>query len=161
MTRQARAFTSKDLHLSTLRSLITALGMVFCTGSALAQESTSQVVRRQAPPGITTAFYSCLDNAGSDPGALGACINVEKGKQDARLNTSYKTLIAKLGGKQRQNLVSAERDWLAFDKSSSTVEASLYPDETIADLQVAQGEIFRLCDRANVLGRYLMLANDL
>lgn len=68
---------------------------------------------------------------------MGGCINQEKGKQDARLNTSYKALLAKLGGKERQYLVTAERDWLAFHKTSDALEASLYPDETIADLQVA------------------------
>lgn len=92
---------------------------------------------------------------------MGGCINQEKGKQDARLNASYKALVAKLGGKEKQYLVTAERDWLALHKSSGALEASLYPDERIADLQVAQGELFRLCERANVPERYLAIAADL
>lgn len=147
--------------METFRHLLIALSMVFCTGSALAQESTSQVIRREAPPGIAAIFYSCVDKAGSDPVTTGGCINQEKGKQDARLNASYKALLAKLGGKERQYLVTNERDWLALQKSSGALEALLYPDETIADLQVAQGELFRLCERANAIERYLAIASDL
>lgn len=147
--------------MHVVKTLTVALVLLGLTLSASASETTSQVVRSQAPKGINAAFYTCIDKAGSDTGALGNCINAEKARQDARLNTTYKALTAKLSGKAKDNLVAAERSWLDLQKSSSIFEASLYPDETAADLQVAQSEVFRLCERANVLDKYLSIANNL
>lgn len=129
--------------------------------AASAAESTAQVIKRQAPTGITPAFFTCIDEAGSNPGGSGSCINAEKSRQDARLNASYKALMAKLGSKAKENLVIAERNWIALQKSNNAFEASLYPDETVADLQVAQSEAFRICERANALDKYLTVANEL
>ena len=144
-----------------VKTLALSFALVGFAATASAAESTSQVIRSQAPQGITQSFYACVDKAGSDQGALGNCINAEKARQDGRLNTTYKALTSKLSGKARENLVAAERSWLALQQASNTFEASLYPDETIADLQVAQSEVFRLCERANALDKYLMVANDL
>jgi len=147
--------------MHTVKTFALAFALIAAAGSAAASESTSQVIRSQAPQGITQSFYGCIDKAGSDQGALGNCINAEKARQDGRLNASYKALTAKLSGKAKENLVAAERSWLALQKASNTFEASLYPDETVADLQVAQSEVFRLCERANALDKYLAVANDL
>lgn len=144
-----------------VKTLAFSLALVGFATAATAAESTSQVIRSQAPQGITQTFYGCVDKAGSDQGALGNCINAEKARQDGRLNATYKTLTAKLSGKAKDNLVAAQRSWLALQKASNVFEVSLYPDETIADLQVAQSETFRLCERANVLDKYLVVANDL
>ncbi|MET0255439.1 MAG: lysozyme inhibitor LprI family protein [Luteibacter sp.] len=144
-----------------VKTLAASIAFLAFTLSASAAESTSQVIRSQAPKGINASFYACIDKAGSDTGSLGTCINAEKQRQDTRLNTTYKALTAKLTGKAKDNLVAAERDWLDLQKASSLFEASLYPDETVADLQVAQSEVFRLCERANALDKYLTIANDL
>jgi uncharacterized protein YecT (DUF1311 family) len=119
------------------------------------------VLRRQAPQGISPSFYVCIEKTASDTAALGSCINVEKARQDERLNTTYKALTGKLTGKAKDNLVVAERTWLALQNASTAFEASLYPDETLADLQVAQSETFRLCERANTLERYLAIVREL
>jgi uncharacterized protein YecT (DUF1311 family) len=147
------------MHMvKTLALSVTLLGYAL---SAQAADSTSQVIKRQAPQGITASFYACIDKAGSDMAVLGNCINAEKAKQDGRLNATYKALNAKLSAKAKDNLVAAERAWMGLQKTSSAFEASLYPDETVADLQIAQSEMFRLCERANVLDKYLAIANDL
>ena len=143
------------------------LGMIAITiallvygAAAVAADSTSQVIRRDAPKGITTTFFTCLDKAGSDTVALGGCLSTEKTKQDTRLNATYKSLLGKLSGKAKDGLVSAQREWLTFHNKTGDFEVSLYGDETVDDLQVTQDEIFQLCDRANTLDKYLAVAND-
>ena len=127
---------------------------------ALAAESTSQFVKREAPRGITTTFYACLDKADSDVIAIGSCLSAERHTQDARLNAAYKALLGKLHGKAKEQLVSAERAWLVFHEKSDGFEAALYSNEVVDNLQVTQNEMFRLCERANALEKYLPIAND-
>ncbi|WNL47521.1 lysozyme inhibitor LprI family protein [Dyella sp. BiH032] len=127
---------------------------------ALAADSTSQVIKRDAPKGISAAFYACIDKAGSDTTASAACLMDEKQKQDARLNAAYKKLLAKLDSKAKDQLVAAERAWLDLQGKTGRLETSLYGDETISNLQLTQNEIFRLCERANELEKYLSLADD-
>lgn len=146
--------------MQTIKTIAISLALLAYGTGAMAADSTSQVIKHQAPSGITATFYSCIDKAGSDAVATSACLSAEKKTQDARLNTTYKALLAKLNGKAKDGLVSAERAWLDFHNKSGDVEAALYGDETVADLQVTQNEIFRLCERANTLSKYLSIAND-
>lgn len=146
--------------MRTIKTLAITLALLVYGTGALAADSTSQVIKRQAPKGITTAFYACIDKAGSDTVGAGACLSAEKKTQDTRLNTTYKALLGKLNGKAKDGLVNAERAWLEFHNKSGDFEVALYGDETVADLQVTQNEIFRLCERANALDKYLSIAND-
>lgn len=146
--------------MQTIKTLAISLALLAYGTGAMAADSTSQVIKRQAPNGITATFYTCIDKAGSDTVATSACLSAEKKAQDTRLNATYKSLLAKLNGKAKDSLVNAERAWLDFHNKSGDFEVSLYGDETVADLQVTQNEIFRLCERANVLNNYLSIAND-
>lgn len=146
--------------MQTTKMLAIGLALLSYGAAAVAADSTSQAIKHQAPNGITAAFYTCIDKAGSDTVATSACLSAEKKTQDSRLNTAYKTLLGKLNGKAKDGLVSAERAWLDFHNKSGDFEAALYGDETVADLQVTQNEMFRLCERANMLDRYLSIAND-
>jgi uncharacterized protein YecT (DUF1311 family) len=146
--------------MKKLGMLAITLAAVVYGSAALAADSTSQVIRKDAPKGITTAFFTCIDKAGSDTVALGGCLSAEKSRQDARLNTTYKTLLSKINGKAKDGLVSAQREWLAFHTKTGDFEVMLYGDEAVADLQVTQNEIFQLCDRANTLDKYLAVASD-
>lgn len=146
--------------MNMVRTLAITVALLAYGAAAVAAESTSQVIRKEAPKGISATFFTCVDNAGSDTTALGACLSTEKTRQDTRLNTTYKALLGKLDGKSKDGLVSAEREWLAFQNKSGDFEVSLYGDETVSDLQLTQNEIFRLCERANALDTYLAVAND-
>jgi uncharacterized protein YecT (DUF1311 family) len=143
-----------------VHTLAITLALLITGSSALAAGSTSQVIRRQAPRSITASFYTCVDKAGSDTTAQGACLTAEKRTQDARLNTTYKALNAKLTGNAKANLLTSERAWLEFHNRNGDFEASLYGDEPVADLQVTQNEIFRIAERADALEKYLTIAND-
>lgn len=120
--------------------------------------SNSQSIRNQSPPGITSNFFSCIDKANSDNIAIAACMTTERKYQDARLNKSYKSLLNVLDGKTKGQLVEAERAWLDSKTKDETLENLLYGDEQISNLQQGENDIFRICERANILEKYLDLA---
>ena len=128
--------------------------------AAGAAESTTELIRRDAPKGITETFYACIDKADYDTIAVAACLSAEEDVQDARLNRTYKALLAKLDTKAKGQLVGSERAWLAFHGKTSGLESTIYGNEIVANLEVSQREVFRLCERANTLDDYLSLVND-
>lgn len=136
------------------------LALVMYGPGAQAYESTAQVIKRQAPSGITDLFYGCVEDARSESIAFAACQSAEKERQDTRLNTAYKALLNKQRGTAKDNLIRAERAWLYFHHTSNAFESSLYGSETVSSFQVMQKELFRLSERANVLEEYLSIAND-
>lgn len=152
--------TIRNTIMKIVRALAIAVALLVYGTVAVAADSTSRGIKRDAPKGITTTFYRCIDRASSDTVALGTCLSAEKKTQDTRLNITYDALLGKLHGKAKDGLVNAERAWLEFHNKSGDFEASLYGDETVADFQVMQNEIFSLCKRADALGKYLSIAND-
>lgn len=146
--------------MRTIQMLAIAFSLLVTGSSAFAADSTSQMIKRGAPKGITASFYACVDKASSDMTAQGACLSAEKKVQDTRLNATYKALTAKLTGKAKDNLLTAERAWLEYHNKNSEFETALYGEESVADLQVTRNEVFRLCDRADALDKYLKIAGD-
>jgi uncharacterized protein YecT (DUF1311 family) len=144
------------------RTTMTAIAVALLVygATAVAAESTSDLIRRDAPKGITETFYACIDKADYDTVAVAACLSAEEHVQDARLNSTYRALLAKLDSKAKEQLVAAERAWLAFHGKTSGLESTLYGSEIVANLEVSQRDIFRLCERANTLDDYLSLVND-
>jgi uncharacterized protein YecT (DUF1311 family) len=123
----------------------------------LAIKTTSQVIKEYAPKGITNAFYMCVDKPLSNSARL-LCIDDERERQDKRLNTAYKALLRKLSGDAKQMLIKSERGWLAFHEGSSAVEDLIYEqDYASRDVEMLTNTIFRLCERANMLEKYLGL----
>ncbi|WP_115560876.1 lysozyme inhibitor LprI family protein [Xanthomonas arboricola] len=146
--------------MKTAATIFAICLVLFVDGVALASESTAQVIKRQAPKGITSAFYECIEEAESDNVALAACQSTEKKRQDTRLNAAYKLLLSKQRDTSKDNLVRAERAWLELHGTSKAFESSLYGSEIVSSFQVMQNEIFRLCERANTLEEYLSVADD-
>jgi uncharacterized protein YecT (DUF1311 family) len=142
------------------RTLALAIALLAYGATAAASESTSELIRRDAPKGISETFYACIDKADYDSIAVAACLSAEESVQDARLNRTYKALLAKLDSNAKGHLVDSERAWLAFHHKTSGLETTLYGSEIVANLEVSQRDIFRLCERANTLADYLSLADD-
>lgn len=136
---------------------VIATGLIFAcyAAGATADESTSQIIRRQAPAGITEAFYQCIDKADSNTVASAACLTAEHARQDKRLNVTYKALLDKLKPDEKKELIDAERAWLKFNESNGIFESSIYPNETVYNLEQSQNDIFSLCARADALKKYL------
>lgn len=137
-----------------------ALSALLAYSAAAHAASTGDIIKQQAPKGITSTFYACVDQAGSDTIALGACLSAERKTQDARLNRAYRTLLGSLHGNAKDRLVTAERAWLDLQKKNGDFDAALYGDASVADLQVTQNEMFRLCERADWLEKYAVVAKD-
>jgi uncharacterized protein YecT (DUF1311 family) len=146
--------------MNRIRTTALAFSLLSYCVAAGAVESTSARVRRDAPKGITEAFYACIDKADSNNIAIAACLSTEQDIQDARLNRTYQTLLGKLDSKGQKQLVDAERAWLAFRHKASGLETTLYGSEIIANLEVSQRDIFRLCERANTFDDYLSLVSE-
>ena len=143
--------------LTTLKTLTLPIALALlahCAGASAA-ESLANGIKRRAPQGITTRLYACVDKAGDNPDAIGACLSAEKTAQDDRLNTAYKTLLGKLNGQAKDALVSSEQAWQDFHAKTTAFEASVYGKGTLNDLQRQENEIFRLSERANALDKYL------
>lgn len=151
--------TAKNLSMRTAQRLTAAFVLLIYAVAATAADSRSQAMKSYAPQGITTAFYRCVDNAGSDTIAIGACLTDEQTRQDDRLNATYKALLSKLDPEAKNALVHAEREWLKFQEANGEFENSIYGNEIITNLQLEQNEMFRVCERANALDTYLIVAN--
>ncbi|HWX67423.1 MAG TPA: lysozyme inhibitor LprI family protein [Rhodanobacter sp.] len=145
--------------MKTIRTLAITLALLAYGAAAVAADSRSQAIKTHAPKGITTAFYTCVDKADSDTIAIAACLSAEQTRQDNRLNAAYKALLGKLTPKAKDALIRAEREWLKFQEANGKFEDSIYGDESIANLQLTQNEMFRICERANAMGTYLIVAN--
>jgi len=150
----------RSTSMKTARTLTVTFALLVYGATATASDSRSQAIKSHAPKGITTAFYTCVDKADSDTVAIAACLTDEQTRQDNRLNATYKTLLGKLTPKVKDALVRAEREWLKFQEANGEFENSIYGNESIANLQLAQNEIFRICERANALDTYLIVANN-
>ena len=151
--------TITSTSMKTARTLTAAFALLAYGAVAFASDSRSQTIKNHAPKGITTAFYACVDNANSDTVAIAACLSAEQTRQDNRLNVSYKALLGKLTPKAKDALIRAEREWLKFQDANGEFENSIYGNETVANLQLTQNEMFRICERANALDTYLIVAN--
>lgn len=151
--------TTRSTRMKTARTLTVTVALLVYGASAVASDSRSQAIKSHAPKGITTAFYTCVDKADSDTVAIAACLSAEQTRQDNRLNASYKALLGKLTPKTKDALIRAEREWLKFQEANGEFENSIYGSESVANLQLTQNEMFRICERANALDTYLIVAN--
>jgi uncharacterized protein YecT (DUF1311 family) len=145
--------------MKTVRTLAIALTLLAYGAVAVASDSRSQAIKSHAPKGITTAFYTCVDKADSGTVAIAACLSDEQTRQDNRLNITYKALLGKLTPEAKDALIRSEREWLKFQEANGKFENFLYGNEIIDNLQLTQNEMFRICERANALGAYPIVAN--
>src|SRR5690242_8577227 len=102
----------QDAAMKRIGMTAIALALVAYGTAAMAAESTSDLIRRDAPEGITEAFYACIDEAKSNEMDKAYCLSQERKRQDNRLNASYQALLHKLEGDQKKNVIEAERAWV-------------------------------------------------
>lgn len=143
------------------RIRMAAIALVLLAGgsAAGAEESLSAQIRKDAPKGITQAFYACVDTASGNI-EQAYCLTQERERQDRRLNTIYRALLGRLSPSQKKRLVEAERAWLKFADATAGFETALYGSGPIDNLQIGQNETFAICKRANELEEYLAVASD-
>jgi len=120
-----------------------------------AQTRTTQAMRHGAPMGLTESFFACVNSAGLDESKVSECISTERKGQDARLNKAYGVLMTSLDPKARDSVRAAERAWLDFNTKSVAAETAIGGSNQVANIDVSQAELFRFCERANVLESYI------
>jgi uncharacterized protein YecT (DUF1311 family) len=137
-------------------ALVAALTLGIAPLQAQSNDSpTAQAIRRNAPKGVSEAFFSCVSKAGSDQDKISDCISTEKQSQDARLNKAYGALMTHLDDKSKASVRLAERAWLEFNDKSVKAETDVGATSQTNNLDVEQAEMFRYCQQANVLEHYL------
>lgn len=147
--------------MHTVKVLAALLGLVATIGTASGTESrTTQAMRHSAPKGISEEFFGCVDKAGLDQALIGACIKSEKQRQDVRLNRAYGELMGKLDEKNKSSVKVAERAWIDFNEKSVAAETDIGGTNKVANVDVANAELFRYCERANVLEDYISSLGD-
>ncbi len=125
-------------------------------GESQSTEDSYEVeIRARAPKGISQVFFSCIEKAGMSKLDVAACITEERGVQDRRLNTMYKKLMGELDEGSKPLLLEAQRAWLRSNQNESLLEDRLFGGGMMGNLTVAEGEVFKLCVRANLLESYL------
>lgn len=56
--------------------------------------------------------------------------------------------------------MAVERAWIGSKDKDRALETVIYGDEQVDNLQQAQNDVFRICERANTLERYLSLVGS-
>lgn len=117
---------------------------------ALAVEA-DQAMRRDAPRGVTEAFFSCITKADGDIVGLGQCITSEKKLQDSRLNTAYAALMGTLDRGGKEHLRAAELAWIEYNAKSVDTEMDVRGSEKTANIDASVNEVYRYAKRADTL----------
>ncbi len=82
--------------------------------ATLACSGHSQAVDAPAP-GYSPAYQRCLDApSGQSTAGMIGCIAAELSVQDARLNTTWRRVTARLNPRQKAKLQAAQRAWIAY-----------------------------------------------
>jgi uncharacterized protein YecT (DUF1311 family) len=83
------------------------LGMVGTAGAARPHALDREVGRRMSP-----GWDTCIDSSGGIIGVMIDCNTREMERQDAKLNETYRTVMARLPHARRASLRAAERAWV-------------------------------------------------
>lgn len=132
--------------------------LVISVAPAMATDSlTARSVRENAPKGISETFFSCINKSGFDQDQLHDCLSEERKQQDQRLNKAYRNIMKYADERTKASVTAAERSWIDFNNKSTIAESALAETTQTASLDVRQAELFRYCEQANTLERYLFL----
>ena len=85
---------------------------------ALALAAAVPLVAQAQDVNLTKQFKLCMDKSDGVTQSMVECIDAEVRRQDARLNTAYKRLMADLAAARKKQLQEAQRAWLKFRDSN-------------------------------------------
>ena len=115
---------------------------------------SSQVFAGDADHLFSKTYNSCMDKSGGVTTAMLTCIDVEVKSQDARLNTTYKALFAKLNAKRKSELKGVQNTWIKF----RDLNCKFYSDPeagTSASVSAASCVLSMTAERATELEQFL------
>lgn len=113
----------------------------------------------EVSPGLSATFAACIQRAQFQAIARADCLTNERNRQDARLNRTYKHLVAILQGNQRARLVEAQSTWVRLQQQNGAFEAAILDDlGSIGSMQSLENEARAIAQRADLIERYLELS---
>jgi len=83
---------------------------------------------------VALAADPCLDKATTDTD-MRACVQADYEREDARLNTAYKALTAKIDAEARAILKKAQLAWIAFRDANCAWEEDKFRGGTLGRLE--------------------------
>jgi len=83
----------------------------FCGALAITSAALSA---HAADPALSKQYNACMDKSGGVTMSMVECITAENQRQDVRLNTAYKALMADLPPARKTQLLEAQRAWVKF-----------------------------------------------
>ena len=98
----------------------------------------------------TGGYAACMDQSNGITSNMLDCIGEELEKQDARLNSAYRTLTSQLNAERKQQLVAAQRLWIQYRDAN----CQFYADPeggTLATLSANQCVLDETSQRASEL----------
>ncbi|MBV9347137.1 MAG: DUF1311 domain-containing protein [Pseudolabrys sp.] len=72
------------------------------------------VLPAKAEEAVSKSYSECMEKSGGVTPMMQDCISAEYEKQDERLNTAYRLLLAPLPEKRKALARDAQRKWLTF-----------------------------------------------
>lgn len=97
-------------------------------------------------------YYACMGTTDGTTAVARDCIADETSRQDARLNETYRHLVAQLSGNRRNEVVDAQRLWIPYRNANCRIYA--YPDdggEIMAEIHAAACTLRMTAQRADEL----------
>lgn len=69
--------------------------------------------------GLSKQYDTCMDAANGVTSSMLDCIGAETKRQDAVLNKNYREVLNAVSPARKQQLIAAQRSWLAFRKANT------------------------------------------
>ncbi|WP_190238555.1 lysozyme inhibitor LprI family protein [Marilutibacter maris] len=111
--------------------------------------------RSRSPKGLSESYFSCLKRTNYRAVESASCVSSEIERQDARLNRLYGELMEALGEDGKDDLRQSQSAWIKLASSDMELESHIYGNEIVENAQKHENRLFRICERANLLEKYL------
>lgn len=104
---------------------------------------------------LTKAFNQCMDQHGNTTVKMHDCIRAEYHRQDQRLNTDYRKLVAQLPLADTERLRQSERAWLKQRQATCEHAGDAEAGGTLQGVEVQLCFVNETADRSVALERLL------
>jgi uncharacterized protein YecT (DUF1311 family) len=105
-------------------------------------------------PKLSMTYDRCMSASGGVDPEMRDCISAEYGRQDARLNQTYKTIMDRLSVAQKLTLRETERTWLRTTKNRCDHAGDDNEGGTLQLIEIADCYLSETAKRADALAHY-------
>lgn len=98
-----------------------------------------------AEPKLSSAYYHCIDSVDATTSSMVKCNGDELQRQDKRLNETYKRVMTTLDDRQKNELKTLQRAWMAY----RDIKCSFYYSFTGGTIDRLNGSFCMIIETAN------------